>query len=311
MHQAWQERRFPAKFHYSTPAHARHWLHLHQTFSPSRTDPACLAIYDAIFAQAARLLQGQSAQLCGLGCGGGVKDARCLKTLEAAGVTARYVPCDVSPTLALTSALHARNQCPDRSIRPLVADLEGMTEEEPFWRQQSPEQETQLFSLLGMLPNLEPGPILQRIAAWSQPGDLLIVSANLAPGPDYEAGCRHILPQYDNPETEAWLRLIFEQVGINRKDIRMDFGIEPSHQDPRILRVIARAFAQRDLVVNLLDKTIVWNKGESFEVFFSNRFTPKLLEHLVTENGWNIVAREIIPSGQEGVWLARRETTSP
>lgn len=306
MHQAWQERRFPAKFHYSTPAHARHWLHIHQTFSPSRTDPSCLAIYDAIFAQAARLLQGQSAQLCGLGCGGGVKDAHCLKTLDAAGVTARYVPCDVSPTLALTSALHARNQWPDRSIRPLVADLEGMTEEEPFWRQQGPEQETQLFSLLGMLPNLDPAPILKKIAAWSRPGDLLIVSANLAPGPDYEAGCLQILPQYANAETEAWLGLIFEQVGINRRDIRMDFRIEPVPGNPQLRRVVVRAFALRNLMIHLLEDTIPWGEGESFEVFSSNRFTPSLLETLVTECGWAKLTHAIIPSGEEGVWLMKR-----
>lgn len=307
---AWQQLRFPPKFHYLTHAQATRWLHLHQTYSPSRNDPACLAAYRAIFDCAATALGSGPVQLCGLGSGGGTKDSLLLEALHKAG--ARYVPCDASPTLALTSAARVETDHPRISVRPLVADLEAMDRDETFWREGSPAGERQIFSFLGMVPNLEPGPALRKLAAWSRPDDLLIVSANLAPGPDYAAGCRTVLPQYENPETESWLRLTLENDGLRRDQVHIHFTIEPSPADPRLLRIVARATAREPIQIPLPEtgSPIHWEPGQDLELFFSNRFTPDLFEALLTEAGWHTLTREIIPSGQEAVWLATRASST-
>ncbi len=307
---AWRDRRFPAKFHYLTPLQAHRWLAVHRAHSPSRTDPGCLDIYDRIFTRAAEAVPGEAVQLCGLGSGGGMKDARFLSALDSVGASARYVPCDASPTLALISAGRARASAPRRIIRPFVADLSAMEDQESFWREGGPEQERQIFSLLGMVPNLDPGPILAKLAAWSQPGDLLVVSANLAPGPDAEAGCRAVLPQYANRETEDWLRSILEDAGLPREQIRIGFGIERSPTEPRLFRIFARAFALTDLEMPAYPDLVPWKQGEPFDLFYSNRFTPGLFTDLLNERGWSATAQELAPSGEEGVWLVTRNKDS-
>ncbi|MFQ3671545.1 MAG: L-histidine N(alpha)-methyltransferase, partial [Verrucomicrobiia bacterium] len=193
LRQAWITRSLPAKFHYLTPIQAHRWLAVHRAFSPSRIDPSCLATYDNLFSQATNTLDHGAVQLIGLGSGGGTKDTRFLDILDSTGAPVRYVPCDASPTLALISTQRAQDRAPQRTIRPLVADLNQMESLEPFWRADGPAEERQIFSLLGMVPNLEPRSILNKIAAWAQPGDLLVISANLAPGPDYQAGCQIVL----------------------------------------------------------------------------------------------------------------------
>ena len=56
-----------------------------------------------------------------------------------------------------------------------------------------------------MMPNSEPDLILPRLAGVVRRQDIMLLSANLAPGPDYEAGVRRVLPLYDNGLTRDWL----------------------------------------------------------------------------------------------------------
>src|ERR1051326_6590334 len=78
------------KFHYDSLKQTQKWLALHQTYSPSRTDPDCAAIYDAGFEAVAKQIEetnneSERIHLIGLGCGGGQKDTRLLKLLQKSG----------------------------------------------------------------------------------------------------------------------------------------------------------------------------------------------------------------------------------
>ena len=64
-----------------------------------------------------------------------------------------------------------------------------------------------------MIPNFEPEQILPKLASLIRPNDFLLFSANLAPGKNYAAGVKKILPQYDNCLTRDWLMTFLIDLG--------------------------------------------------------------------------------------------------
>ena len=77
-----------------------------------------------------------------------------------------------------------------------------------------------------MIPNFEPQIILPKLASLVRPKDFLLFSANLAPGNNYAAGVKKILPQYDNPLTRDWLMTFLLDLGVERNDGKLRFKIE-------------------------------------------------------------------------------------
>jgi L-histidine N-alpha-methyltransferase len=77
-----------------------------------------------------------------------------------------------------------------------------------------------------MIPNLEPDNILPKLAQLVRKDDLLLMSANLAPGGDYLAGVKRVLPGYDNAQTRAWLLAFLYDLGVEAGDGAVDFSIE-------------------------------------------------------------------------------------
>ena len=74
-----------------------------------------------------------------------------------------------------------------------------------------------------MIPNFEPQNILPKLAALVRPEDFLLFSANLAPGENYAAGVKKVLPQYDNPPTRDWLLTFLLDLGVARGDGELQF----------------------------------------------------------------------------------------
>ena len=68
-------RKLPGKFLYDSPAQAQRWLAYHQAYSPSRTEPALLTLYQQAFQAALQALSPSALHYVSLGCGGGNKDA--------------------------------------------------------------------------------------------------------------------------------------------------------------------------------------------------------------------------------------------
>ena len=102
-----------------------------------------------------------------------------------------------------------------------------------------------------MLPNFEPQAVLPRLSALLRPHDRLLLGANLAPGQDYDAGVRRILPQYDNALARDWLMTFLLDLGVERTDGEVRFAIEDRPDAPGLKRVRAAFHFNRRRTIQL------------------------------------------------------------
>ncbi|MEY4918336.1 MAG: hypothetical protein RL616_2249, partial [Verrucomicrobiota bacterium] len=192
-------RRVNHKFHYDSIKQTQKWLALHEAHSPARYDKNCLATYAKAFIATANKISAKQVHVIGLGCGGGQKDVSLLKQLSARRGKISYTPCDVSTAMVLVARQAALKTLPHQKIFPLVCDLATAKDLPAIFNSQITNRESRLVTFFGMIPNFEPRQILPKLAELLRPNDSLLFSANLAPGDDYAAGMKKILPQYDNP----------------------------------------------------------------------------------------------------------------
>ncbi len=292
------------KFHYTSYKQAQKWLALHDAYSPSRTDPGCLALYDRSYQSAVEKLPPGPVRLIGLGCGGGQKEARLLNLLAGQGRGVFYAPCDISVALVLTSTLAAQAAAPRAKIDPLVCDLTAADDLPDILNQQEGESGIRLVTLFGMMPNFEPEIIMPRLAALIRPDDFLLFSANLAPGPDYADGVQRALPGYNNPLSSDWLLTFFYDLGVEQGDGSLRFSVEDSQSG--LKRIAADfCFAQpRTLTID--GELFKFGGNDKIRLFFSYRYTPDRIVRVFAEHGLSILEQWISDSGEEGIFLCRR-----
>lgn len=303
--QSLRTRRVNHKFHYDSIKQTNKWLALHQIYSPSRHDADCAATYDRAFASAAKQIKARAVHLLGLGCGGGQKDARLLWLLKIPGRTVSYTPSDVSVAMTLVAQRVARSVIPAEKIFPLVCDLATATDLPEVLAKNSPPRSARLFTFFGMIPNFEPQDVLPKLARLLRRQDWLLFSANLAPGADYTAGVEKILPQYDNEPTREWLLTFLLDLGVERGDGALRFGIEPGAKNLR--RVVARFEFKRRRMIVVEGESFTFRRGESVRLFFSYRHTPELVRKHLKRHGLNVRDEWITSSGEEGVFLCGRQ----
>src|SRR5215510_912404 len=92
--QGLRARKLPGKLLYESPAQAQRWLAYHQAYSPSRTEPELLALYDQALQAALQALTPSALHYVSLGCGGGTKDALFLQRAIARCPTLLFTPMD-------------------------------------------------------------------------------------------------------------------------------------------------------------------------------------------------------------------------
>ena len=124
-----------------------------------------------------------------------------------------------------------------------------------------------------------------------QPGDLLLFSANLAPGKSGFAGARKVLSQYDNPPTRNWLEEAVRRTRSRLPQGRIHFGVFPDPRQKSLARIEARWISRKKPVI----------------VFSSRRPTVFQVEAWLRPVGLTLVARFLDPRGEEGVWLVRKK----
>jgi len=170
------------------------------------------------------------------------------------------------------------------------------------FNQQTPPAAIRLLTFFGLIPNFEPQLILPKLRALVRPNDLLLLSANLAPGHDYEAGVRRILPQYDNAPTRDWLLTFLFDLGVENRDGDIQWSVETS--DTRdLLRVTASfRFTQRR-VLRFGEETFAFAAGETIRLFFSYRYTPDRVRTVLATHGLAVEDQWIADSEEEGVFL--------
>ena len=306
-------RTIPHTFHYDSVKQTMAWLDLHAAYSPSRVDPECAAVYDEGFKAAARRLAGKaSAELIGLGCGGGQKDTRLLRELRAAGVSRlAYVPSDVSVAMVLTARQAALEVVSDKDCHPFVCDLATVsnladTLDAALRGADRGGKPARLLTFFGMIPNFEPDEILPKLADCLRPTDLLLFSANLSPGPDYDAGVARILPLYDNQLTRDWLFLILRDAGVLPPDGSVQFELAESKRRGGLKRVQAWFQFSKAVAIRVEGETFQFHPGERIQLFFSYRLTPALAATLLSAYQLKVIGQWITPSEEEGVFLCQR-----
>jgi L-histidine Nalpha-methyltransferase len=300
-------RRVNHKFHYETVKQAQKWLRLHQAYSPSRTDPDCFGAYEGSFQRAVTMAAPGRTQLIGLGCGGGQKDTRLLKLLSEQGREVFYVPVDVSTPLVLVARSAALSVVPVENCSPLVCDLAEVEELGALLDTFAVAGASRLITFFGMIPNFRPQMILPRLASVVQGSDLLLFSANLAPGLDYAAGVQRILPLYDNEMTKEWLVTFLLDLGVNREDGLVRIGIGELPGESGLKRVEAWFEFQKCTRFQIDDEEFAFESGEKVLLFFSYRHTVATIQTLLAAQGLRVLANWVAASGEEGVFLVARD----
>lgn len=298
-----RNRRIDPKFHYVTYKQAARWLAVHEAYSPARIDPDGAAVYERAFAGATEALGNGPVRLIGLGCGGGQKDARMLIMLQGQGRELAYVPSDISLALVLTAARAAQNAVSGIPCHPVLCDLAHTPDlAQAFRAENLPKSD--VITFFGMIPNLEPEMIMPRLAGLVRAQDLLLFSANLAPGPDYAAGVKQVLHGYDNPETRDWLGTFLYDLGIEQGDGSIEFSIEDAKIG--LKRIVADFCFTRPRILTVSGERFEFTAGEKIRLFFSYRYTPERVLALLARHRLSILGQWITPSGEEGVFLCRR-----
>jgi uncharacterized SAM-dependent methyltransferase len=293
--------RIPGRFLYQSDAQAQRWLEYHQAFSPSRTDGGVRDLYRSAFAAAVAHVGGGPLVAVSLGCGGGQKDG---DLLDAIAPTLRgrcaYVPLDTSPALVLEAALYVAARHPGVATQRLVANLEA----EPDvagWLGERVEDMSRLYGALGLLPNLEPLPLLAYLRRLLRRQDALLLSANQSPG-GLAADRARILPQYDNPPARAWYLGAVESLGIAAGDVDLRVEAVPVEGDGW-WRIAVGIVLRRDVTLRVFGESVAWRAGQAIGVFHSHRFTPAALRTKLAAAKLEVVADWQGAGGEEGVYL--------
>ena len=299
-------RRVNHKFHYDTAKQTQKWLALHRAHSPSRNDADCAATYDQAFAGAAGHIEARAVHLLGLGCGGGQKDTRLLKLLRERGKRISYTPSDVSTAMVLVASEAASVVVSSENCFPFVCDLATADDLAEAFATHGVPEAARLTTFFGMIPNFEPGEILPKLASLVRPGDWLLFSANLAPGPDYAAGVQRVLPQYDNPLTRDWLLTFLLDLGMERGDGEMRFTIEDATDGSGLTKIVARFHFTLPRRIEVEGEAFDFHPGDAVQLFFSYRYTPTRVNRALAGAGLEVVDSWITQTEVEGVFLCRR-----
>jgi L-histidine Nalpha-methyltransferase len=300
-----RSRKVNHKFHYDSIKQTQKWLALHQIYSPTRHDENCRMIYESGFEAAAAKIKSKNVHVIGLGCGGGQKDTRLLKLLKACGKKIFYASCDVSSAMVLVARQTALAVLPGKNCFPLVCDLVTAEKLSEIFHKGGSPQGASLVTFFGMIPNFEPQDILPKLASLIRAKDFLLFSANLAPGKNYAAGVKKVLPQYDNPPTRDWLMTFLLDLGVEKNDGQLKFTIETGGFG--LKRVVARFHFTRARRIEIEDEKFDFAAGESLRLFFSYRYTPERVRRQLGRNGLEVLDQWITQSEEEGVFLCRRK----
>ena len=264
----------PASALYSSPALGRLWKKVHQACSPFLHRPAVRRLYQRPTSVLRKTLAGPYS-LIALGCAEGTKEALLLLGMPK---PAFLLTADTNLSLARRAARHL----PARKKAFRNIDLSR-----PFPAFQFPTATARIFTLFGVLPNLEPVPLLCRIARLMKSGDWLLFSANLAPGKSGFAGARKVLSQYNNLPTRRWLEASVRRYRPKLPPGGLEFGVHPDPREKTLARIEARWIAH----------------PKTWIIFSSRRPTMAQVESWIRIAHLKKTARFLEPRGEEGLWL--------
>jgi uncharacterized SAM-dependent methyltransferase len=227
--------------------------------------------------------------------------------LKESGKAVSYAPCDVSVAMVLVARETALGVVPAEKCFPLVCDIATTDDLPEFLSLGQEPGSARLITFFGMIPNFEPQSILPKLAALVRPGDSLLFSANLAPGPDYATGIQKVLPQYDNALTRDWLMTFLMDLGVEPDDGEIEFRIEEGPRDPGIKRIAVYFHFDGRRKVSVDQESFEFQPNDTVRLFFSCRYTPAFVRSMLAEHGLQVRQQWITQSEEEGVFLVQRQ----
>ena len=272
----------PASALYSHPSLGRLWKKVHLACSPFLHRTELQRLYRLPSTRIRKHFGRRSYSILALGCADGTKESLLLKKLP-------------KPTYLL--ALDTNLSLARRAIRRLPAfqksahrtDLTSSISLQ-FLSSRLSTHPT-LITLFGVLPNLNPLPLLRSIRRFMKKDDLLLFSANLAPGIKGRSGAVRVLPLYDNRPTRNWLNAAILRYRPKLPKGHLEFGVFPDPKQKTLARIEARWISQ----------------NKTFTVFSSRRPTASQVEAWIRTTQLRKLACYLDPLGEEGVWLVTRK----
>jgi uncharacterized SAM-dependent methyltransferase len=301
-------RRLDPKYHYLSHRQVQAWLALHERYSPFFTTLDGTDLYDSASRHVAESMSQVPIHVISLGCGGGQKDALLLRRRK--DLPTRYSPVDVGLGMVLTAHQRAASIIGSQQSSPVVLDLVQVADLERTVCLGEAPSDRRVILFFGMLPNVDPALAGERLRSLLRPDDLLVLSANLAPGADYPGGTRGVLPLYDNAETRHWLGLALADLGFTEGDGRLAFTVEPNPALPGLLRIVADYELRRTAKLVLGSDELSFASGERLRVFVSNRYTPELVQLFCRQHGMLVWESWVSQDGEEGVFVVRLAESS-
>ena len=281
----------PAAALYSHPSLARLWKKVHLTCSPFYQRPAVRRLYTQPATVLRARLRHAPYHLFALGCAEGLKESLLLRKLPKPSLLLTADTC-------LSMAKFAARKLPARAKVARQINLTSTRSLSRLFLSTIPQPKSKipsparLITLFGVLPNLDPLPLLRCLAKNMAPNDLLLFSANLAPGKDGRRGALRVLPQYDNPLTHKWLQGVALRTRPRLSPGSIHFGVYPDTTQSSLSCIEAR--------------WVVENKP-THTLFSSRRPTLSQVESWIQTSGLTCIRRWIEPKGEEGVWLTTRK----
>ena len=209
-----RSRRVNHKFHYDSVKQTQKWLALHRAYSPDAQRCGLRRDLRPGFCRGGGTNQSKGGARHRPRLRRRTKGHAPAETVESAGREIFYTPCDVSTAMVLIARQAALAVVPEKNCFPLVCDLAVADDLLAVLDSRITHHASRLLTFFGMIPNFEPQIILPKLASLVRPKDILLFSANLAPGKNYAAGLKKVLPQYDNPLTRDWLMTFLRDLGV-------------------------------------------------------------------------------------------------
>lgn len=284
------------RFHYVGERSARMWRELASAHSPAHANDG-LEAYDAAARAALDALPAGPVHLIGVACGDGVKERRLLGALAAAGrPELSATPVDVSVPL-VTAATEAMAAVPGvRSTDAVAVDITAVPDIAPLLAPRL--AGTRLVTLFGVISTLGPASV-GPAASLLQEGDVLMASANLLP--DRPGARDHVMAQYDNAATRAWLAAVLEDIGIaGAGDISFRWDTTDGG-----LSIVGEVVPRAPVAARVDGITLDLPAGRPIRVLQSFRHSPEGLAGLLLRAGAGHVVTCVSPSGEEGVAVGR------
>ena len=212
-----------------------------------------------------------------------MKEAELCSQLVSNQRTVLFSPIDISRDLVEESAQRVA-KAGAQAAGSAVIDLTEV-EHVARWLAEARVKTPLLVTFFGLVPNLAPSVVTQLFRAILKPGDVLLVSAHLAPigeGIDLATAMGKVLPQYDNAETLAWLSAALDvwDLAGHLDAPRMKVG-----EIDGVPALIASARWKSCTAFDELGRRFTPKAEEPLELFHSLRYTPDLFESVLREAG--------------------------